>query len=139
MKIDVEQAIHRALAKFNLSGTRSVTTPCEHGCLTEGDINTEFPIRSLVGVLLYVATVCRPDIMYAVTRVARMVTKPHAACISAAKRVLAYLKGTAKVGLEYSHKNELRFRLLYAIFAKKGHESLPPTVAFCDADLGGGG
>ena len=137
MKIDVAEAIERALTKFNLGDAKPAPSPGVRGSLEEGPVDETFPLRSLVGSLLYIATICRPDVMFATNRVARAMKSPHASCITAAKRVLLYLKGTSQVGLEYSSKNELRFRLLFGKYAKDKVGELPLTVAFCDADLGG--
>ena len=54
---------------------------------------------SLVGSLLYIATCTRPDIAFAVNFLARFSSKPTQATLVGAKRVIRYLKGTAKLGL----------------------------------------
>lgn len=58
--------------------------------------------QSLVGGLLYVANMVRPDISFATNQLARFVSKPSDAHLKAAKRILRYLKGTASHGLIYS-------------------------------------
>ncbi len=50
--------------------------------------------QSAIGSLMYLSVGTRPDITYAVSSLSRYSTKEH---WSAVKRVLKYLKGTAKV------------------------------------------
>eukprot|EP00396_MALV-II-16_sp_LP-1_P000112 gene112-26_t len=57
--------------------------------------------------------------------------------IRAGKRILAYLKGTKGVGIEYSRQNEANFRSVYEQIAKEGGHKLDDTVAFSDSDFAG--
>ncbi len=72
--------------------------------MSEGDKvfedNTQY--RSLVGGLLYVASWCRPDIMYSVISLAQHQQSPTQLHWAYAKQVLCYLKTTASLGLVYS-------------------------------------
>jgi hypothetical protein len=58
--------------------------------------------RAIVGAVLYVATVCRPDISNAVGLLSRVLETPSEACLSAAMRVLRYLKTTKVLGLRWT-------------------------------------
>jgi len=138
-KISMEDAVDRLLKKFNMADCKSVATPCMHdNDLSQGKEVTTFPIRQLVGGLLYVAVITRPDISFAVQRVARCVTKCTDAVVKACKRILAYLKGTKDLGVEYSPENEENFRRIYSEIASRGgHGELPSTVAFTDSDFAG--
>ena len=102
-------------------------------------MNTTYPMKSVVGVLLYIAMIARPDIMFAVIRIARAMTPfPKESAVTAAKRIIAYLRGTPLLGVEYTKSAELRFRVLYGKVAKDGgHPNLPDTVAFSDSDFAG--
>ena len=74
---------------------------------------------SLIGSLLYIAICTRPDIAFAVNFLARYTSKPTQAIMDGAKRVVRYLKGTAKLGLRFS-------------------TDLPPSlIAYTDADYAG--
>ncbi|SOV02267.1 uncharacterized protein UDID_19160 [Ustilago sp. UG-2017a] len=53
----------------------------------------------LVGSLLWIAQGSRPDIAFAVGRCTRFVANPSGEHLTAAKRILRYLKGTIKVSL----------------------------------------
>lgn len=59
--------------------------------------------RTLIGRLLYVACMTRPDIAFAVTAVSRYSNAPGKAHWTAAKRILAYLAGTMHYGICYAH------------------------------------
>ncbi|GIL88635.1 hypothetical protein Vretifemale_16557 [Volvox reticuliferus] len=63
--------------------------------------------RALVGGLMYLAVVTRPDIAQAVYRLARYMSKPVPAHWEAAKAVLRYVKGTATYGIVYSRSEQL--------------------------------
>jgi len=67
----------------------------------EGNPNST-PYRALVGGLLYIMGMTRPDIAFAVIAVSRHQTNPENPHWKAAKRILAYLAGTPHHGLRYS-------------------------------------
>ena len=111
------------------------------------EIWEDYPIRSLVGGLQYVATMCRPDCMYGVNRVARSMTNCTTSVVTAAKRILRYLLQTASQGIEYSPEREAKFRAAYqGVLDKNASDCLDPdakaeplreAVAFSDADFAG--
>jgi hypothetical protein len=55
----------------------------------------------MVGSLLYLAVCTRPDINQAVGALARYMSKPTAAHLEAAKRVLRYVAGTSQMGIVF--------------------------------------
>lgn len=57
--------------------------------------------QSIIGSLLYLAVATHPDIVYAVGVLSKFCAKPSTAHLTAAKRVLRYLKGTQSFGLKY--------------------------------------
>ena len=57
--------------------------------------------QSIIGSLLYLAVATRPDIAYVVGVLSKFCSKPSEAHLTAAKRVLRYLKGTQNFGLKY--------------------------------------
>jgi len=57
--------------------------------------------RSIVGSLGYVVQGTRPDLAYAVVALSRYSSKPYTTYMTAAKRVLRYLKKTADVNLVF--------------------------------------
>ncbi|CAI7900031.1 unnamed protein product [Closterium sp. NIES-54] len=57
---------------------------------------------SMVGALKYAANHTRPDIAFATSRLASVVSRPSHEQLEAAKRLVRYVSATASVGLEYS-------------------------------------
>ena len=58
--------------------------------------------RAIVGAILYVSTVCRPDISNAVGLLSRVLEHPTETCLLAAMRVLRYLRTTKMLGLRWT-------------------------------------
>ncbi len=137
MKLSMEGAIKRCLAKFSMTDCRPLFSPCTNESISEGPLNSAFPIRNLVGAVQYIATMCRCDIVYAVQRLARCIVDCRDSTVRAGKRVLAYLKATADVGLEYSPENEESFKRLYGKIAETAMKELADTMAFSDSDFAG--
>ena len=75
--------------------------------------------QSSVGSLLYLSTVTRPDIAFAVGTVARFASKPTSTHWAALKRILRYLRGTSDLGILYNSETNM------------------PLVAYSDADWAG--
>ncbi|CAI7878862.1 unnamed protein product [Closterium sp. NIES-53] len=59
-------------------------------------------IHSMVGALNYAANHTRPDIAFATSRLASVVSRPSHEQLEAAKSLVCYVSATASVGLEYS-------------------------------------
>lgn len=62
------------------------------------------PLQKIVGMLLWLSVMTRPDIAYAVAKLAQEVSKPTPASYSRAARILRYLRGTKDVGISNSNK-----------------------------------
>jgi len=61
---------------------------------------SEYPFKELVGSLLYLARMTRPDIFHAVSTASKT-NKPRIEHWNRLKRILRYLKGTRNAGLSY--------------------------------------
>ena len=72
----------------------------------------------MLGVLNYVAIICRPDIQYAVSCLARFTADPTNLVCRAVKRVMHHLSNTHDVRLHLGGE-------------------VPSLVAMCDSDYGG--
>lgn len=59
------------------------------------------PYREAVGSLMFLATVSRPDVMFAVSQVSRFLNNPGPEHWTAIKRILRYLQGTKDKGIKY--------------------------------------
>ena len=68
----------------------------------EVDLALRDRYRSIVGALLYIALVSRPDVACAVGLLSRVLEKPNEALMRAAERVLQYLLFTKTLGIRYS-------------------------------------
>jgi hypothetical protein len=75
--------------------------------------------QMLIGSLLFLALACRPDITFAVIKLARFASNPSQDHVQAIKRVFGYLKGTTSLGITYSANQS------------------PYLQGYCDADYAG--
>ena len=102
--------IECVLSKYNFDKCNPVKTPAEVGMklqVTQDDEQTfdKEVYQSVVGVLLFISTRCRPDIAFAVCNAARYVSNPSILHWNAIKRVLRYLRGTSNFGIFYQNEN----------------------------------
>ena len=58
------------------------------------DVTTEFFILRAIGMLMYRATITRPDLSFSFGQLSRFVARPSSKRIGTGKRVLRYLVGT---------------------------------------------
>ena len=63
-------------------------------------------MNEIVGCLIWLSVISRPDITYAVARLAQSVATPTAADYWAASRILRYLRGTPSLGIRYPHRSK---------------------------------
>lgn len=115
--------VERLLKQYGMDECKPVSTPAE-GVLTrlepgEGVVNKEY--MSLVGALLYLAMMTRPDIAYAVQALGRHLQSSGQEHWTAAKRVLRYLAGTMYKGIMYGRVKEPGMKV----------------IGFSDSDWGG--
>ena len=100
----------KILQRFGMKNCKPVVTPME-GQLTQADLEGE-PMdtalyRQCIGSLMYLSVGSRPDISFAVARLAQQVEAPTQPLWTAAKRILRYLAGTKDVGILYDGKCSL--------------------------------
>jgi hypothetical protein len=97
------------LERFEMQNCKPTSTPMfnqdlhrtETKAESENNVH-ELKYRSLIGCLMYLSVCTRPDITYAVNKLARFVSNPSQEHWAAAKRVLRYLKGTINLGLRFN-------------------------------------
>ena len=102
----------KVLCKFYMENAKAVDTPVDAGSkLVKMKEDSESADReqfqSAVGTLLYLSTMTRPDITYALSNVAKFCANPDKEHWIAVKRIMRYLVGTMCLGLLYK-KNELK-------------------------------
>ena len=88
--------------KYTPMPPKLVMLPAGFAGNNDVELTAQFPYRELVGALLYLAAWTRPDIAFAVSQLTRFSERPTHTHWRVAKHVLAYLKGTASLGLCYS-------------------------------------
>jgi hypothetical protein len=98
--------IDSVLKRFGMEDANTASTPLSHKTRLDIEMSTDREAdaavyQAIVGSLMYTATSTRPDIACAVTALCRYNSKPYTTHMTAAKRVLRYLKGTSNVGLVF--------------------------------------
>ncbi|CAI7735888.1 unnamed protein product [Closterium sp. NIES-53] len=95
--------------KYGLQDGGNPATPLPLGFIVEPCADEEVVgesdkklFHSMVGALNYVANRTRPDIAFATSRLASVVSRPSHEQLEAAKRLVRYVSATASVDLEYS-------------------------------------
>ena len=102
-----ETYIDSLLSKHGMADSYNASTPIETNAkldIKTGDIDAlvdQKAYLAIVGSLMYAALGTRPDISYAVGLLSRFNSDPRTRHLTAAKRVLRYLKRTKDLKLEY--------------------------------------
>ena len=108
--LSMEQYVTNLLAKYGMEDCNPASVPIAKGTpapLEDLYNNTEhkpdftLPVRELLGSLNFLATACRPDISFAVSYLARFVSKPSQLLLTSLKHVLRYLKQHKSYALTY--------------------------------------
>lgn len=104
--LDQENYIDQLLNKFNMLDCNTSDTPmeCKLSLSIGNRCDINLPYQKLIGSLMYLSVLTRPDISYAVSYMSQFnncYTKEH---WIHAKRILRYLKGTKHYTLKYNSK-----------------------------------
>lgn len=104
--INQKQYISNILVKYGMTEAKTVSTPTDLSVKLQMDDNYSKQVdlvmyQSIVGSLLYAAVATRPDISQAVGVISKFSSRPTKAHLTAAKRILRYLKGTASLAVKY--------------------------------------
>lgn len=104
----------KMLEKMKHADCNSVSTPLDVGLVKEvmekpNDQSTaeNVPYREAIGSLLYLATISRPDISFAVNLLSRFCAQPNDIHWTMVKRVFKYLKGTMNCGIFFNGDDKL--------------------------------
>jgi hypothetical protein len=97
------------LKRFNMPNAHGASTPMDPNVKLdlaedrgEKEIKDIKGYQEIVGSLMYAALATRPDISFAVAALCRYNSRPFTSHLTAAKRVLQYLKSTADFRLHFS-------------------------------------
>jgi hypothetical protein len=99
--------INSILQRYGMENANTVNTPMDHKTRLDNVSNNadseadQVLYQSIVGSLMYAAQATRPDIAFAVAALSRYLLKPYKTHMTAAKRVLRYLKYTADTKLVF--------------------------------------
>ncbi|MDR3547350.1 MAG: reverse transcriptase domain-containing protein, partial [Candidatus Pacebacteria bacterium] len=127
--IDQTEYTKELLAKYGFTQCRCEPTPGSSGTLTVRQTNpppstsnrpmiTPQNYQAVVGSLLWLALITRPDIAQAVNAASRFNSDPTPEAIEKVKRILRYLAGTTGLGILYKRS--------------KSNQIIPSI--YCDAD-----
>ena len=117
--IDQKHYVDQLLQRFKMVDCKAVNTPMEAGLSLVRDDSAvcegQFPYQQLLGSLMYLSVLTRPDISYSVSYLSQFnncYTETH---WKHAKRILRYLKGTKNYGLSFgkTDKSEDKFLECY--------------------------
>jgi len=100
--------VESLVQKYQFGKERKVATPMVLSEASEGNSNIfgyeKYSFREIIGKLLFLTTMTRLDIAYAVNVLARNQSSPGVQEWMKLKRVLNYLRGTKQLGLTYRGK-----------------------------------
>ncbi|XP_067949538.1 uncharacterized protein [Watersipora subatra] len=106
VKLHQKHYIQQILEKYDMSDCKSVATPFATDIQLVKDDGSKSvdhtPYQSIVGSLLYASTATRPDIAHSVGVLSKFNSMPTQTHLTAAKRVLRYLKGTMDYGITFN-------------------------------------
>lgn len=95
------------IKRFEMENSKPLSTPMEsnlqlskHGCSID-DRSVEVPYKQAIGSLIYLSKGTRPDISYAVNKLASYADSVKSSHWSGVKRIFRYLKSSSDLGLYY--------------------------------------
>lgn len=101
--LDQEQYINQVLTRFNMLDCKPVNCPMESNLkLEKGEVcDMKIPYQQLIGCLMYLAVLTRPDIAYSVSYLSQFNNCYNESHWKQAKRILRYLQRTKNYGLKF--------------------------------------
>ena len=108
-----QQYVLEVLKRFDFDKCHPCPTPMheareeyEGSVLDKNTGLSKFPLNEIVGSLLWLSMMTRPDISFAVATLAQYVSRPEPRVYSMASRILRYLAGTQLVGIGFEIDNK---------------------------------
>ena len=101
--------IKELLQRFNMTECKSVNVPMQPDIdlKMSKDCDDSFPYRQLIGALLFLCRLTRPDISFAVGKLSQFANNYGKEHWEAGKNILRYLKGTMDMGIVYRKDDNL--------------------------------
>lgn len=105
--VDQQQYIEQLVSKFQMSDCKTQTTPIEPKLNLQKTVGSlpNVPYQKLIGSLMYLAVLTRPDIAYSVSYLSQFNNCYNSEHYNYAKRILRYLQLTKTYCLRYSNNN----------------------------------
>lgn len=102
--------IEQIIQKFCMSNANPVSTPADVNVIISKNLDentVNFPYREAIGSLLFLSSVSRPDISFAVNVLSRYVNNPSQLHVNAVKRIIRYLINSKDICIKYGESNAL--------------------------------
>ncbi|OXA40185.1 Copia protein [Folsomia candida] len=108
MTLAQHQYTEALLEKYDITERRTASVPMKQNLdlVKAENCDTAYPYQELIGSLLFLARVTRPDIAYAVTKLSQFNTCYDKTHWDAAQDVLLYLRRTGTLGIQYECNSE---------------------------------
>lgn len=117
LQLSQQAHVEKVVEKFGLAECNPAKSPMEKGLQLQREGKpTDQPYRELLGSLMYIMLCVRPDICFPVGYLGRYQQNPTEAHWQSLKRVVRYLKGSAKTVLKFQRNDA------------------EPLIGFADAD-----
>lgn len=128
----------KLISRFGMSSAKGTTTPVDTGIdLTATVESCENPYREAIGSLMYLMVGTRPDIAFAVGRLAKYVERPGMIHWQAVKRLLRYIIHTKTLGLKYSGTQASLNPTVYVDADWAGDQECRQSMSGCVVMMGG--
>ena len=117
IKLSQAKYISDVLRRFGMTSCHPSPVPMQPGLqLFSSSVpdTSGYPYREVVGSLMYLMTSTRPDIAFAVSKLAKFLNCHGAEHHAAAQQVLRYLKATQDLGLVYQKSEQPQDLLCYS-------------------------
>lgn len=107
-----ENYIDTLLKRFQMTDCKTVETPMESklNVNLSQNVNNQVPYQQLIGSLMYLSVLTRPDITYSVSYLSQFNNCHSDEHWIYAKRVLKYLKNTKCFGIKYSKNGNTKIK-----------------------------
>ncbi|KAJ2932734.1 hypothetical protein H1R20_g4383, partial [Candolleomyces eurysporus] len=117
-KISLDQSVYleKVLERFGMTNAKAARTPMVEGYYPSkhtgpNNLTLTCKYQSVIGSLLYLMLGTRPDIAYAVTKMAQHCANPTEEHLSKALYIMKYLAGTRNYSLVYEGRKGMAFGL----------------------------
>jgi hypothetical protein len=109
--LDQTAYLHKVVERFGMSNARGATTPLPGGYVpieSKDQCTPAFRLtyQSIIGSLLYIMLGTRPDITYAVTKLAQFSVNPSKEHMEKARYICRYLNSTSDYALVYDGSSD---------------------------------